>query len=252
MNTKVEDLIDNLVSIVMPAYNCQDTILDSIESVRQQTYQFFELIIVDDGSSDNTYQVIKRFKDFPNIKIIRSKINRGIGFTRNIAISKARGQYIAFLDSDDTWHKDKLKIQINLMKNNNYFCCHSSYTRIEINSDKKKAIKAEKIIRKSDMLKGNKIGNLTGIYDAKKIGKVFQKEVGHEDYLMWIQIVNLAKFSYGCIENLAYYTVSKKGVSSNKLKSIFWTWNIYRNELKMNLFNSFISLISYFLFIINR
>jgi len=236
----------------MPAYNCQDTILDSIESVRQQTYQFFELIIVDDGSSDNTYQVIKRFKDFPNIKIIRSKINRGIGFTRNIAISKARGQYIAFLDSDDTWHKDKLKIQINLMKNNNYFCCHSSYTRIEINSDKKKAIKAEKIIRKSDMLKGNKIGNLTGIYDAKKIGKVFQKEVGHEDYLMWIQIVNLAKFSYGCIENLAYYTVSKKGVSSNKLKSIFWTWNIYRNELKMNLFNSFISLISYFLFIINR
>ncbi len=252
MKTKTDDLIDNLVSVVMPAYNCQDTIEESINSVRKQTYAYFELIIVDDGSSDNTYKVLKRYKDIQNIIIIRSKINNGVGFSRNIAISKARGQYIAFLDSDDTWHKDKLKIQINQMKNNNYFCSHSSYTRIDTNSKKQKIIKAEKLISTSDMLKGNKIGNLTGIYDAKKLGKVFQKKVGHEDYLMWIQIVNLARFSYGCIENLASYTVSKKGVSSNKLKSIFWTWNIYRNELKMNLFNSFFSLLNYFLFVIKR
>ena len=102
------------------------------------------------------------------------------------------------------------------------------------------------------MLKGNKIGNLTGIYDAKKLGKVFQKKIGHEDYLMWIEIINLAGFSYGCFDNLAYYNLSQNGVSSNKLKSIFWTWNIYKNELKMNIFKSFISLIRYLLFVINR
>ena len=252
MNEKADDLIDNLVSIVMPAYNCQETVLESINSVIKQTYSKFELIIVDDGSKDNTYKILKKFQDFPKIQIIRSEINYGISFTRNIAISKARGQYIAFLDSDDAWHKDKLKIQVNLMKNNNYFCCHSTYTRKDKNLKKEKIIKAQKFIRKSDMLKGNKIGNLTGIYDAKKLGKVFQKKIGHEDYLMWIEIVNLAGFSYGCFDNLAYYTLSKNGVSSNKLKSIFWTWNIYKNELKMNLIHSLISLIRYFLFIINR
>ncbi len=252
MNIKANDLIDNLVSVVMPAYNCQDTIVESINSVINQTYSGLELIIVDDGSKDNTYQKIKRFQDFPNLIIIRLKTNNGVAFARNIAIAKARGQYIAFLDSDDNWHKDKLKIQVNLMQNNNYLCCHSSYMRIDKTSKKQKIIKADNFIRSADMLKGNRIGNLTAIYDAKKLGKVFQKKVGHEDYLMWIQIVKLAKFSYGCIDNLASYTVSKKGISSNKLKSISWTWNIYRNELKMNLITSFISLIRYLLFVINR
>ena len=97
-----------------------------------------------------------------------------------------------------------------------------------------------------------RIGNLTGIYDAKKLGKIYQKKVGHEDYLMWIQIVNKAGFSYGCEDNLASYTVSKKGVSSNKVKSVLWTWNIYRNELNLNLIYSFICLIRYFIFVIQK
>lgn len=252
MKSKADDLIDNLVSVIMPAFNCQDTVLDSINSVRQQTYSKFELIIVDDGSTDNTYQVLKRFQNFPNIIIIRSKINNGIGLARNIAISKARGQFISFLDSDDTWHKDKLKIQVDLMKKNNYYCCHSTYARFYKNSKRKKIIKAQRFIKKSDMLSGNKIGNLTGIYDAKKLGKVFQKKIGHEDYLMWIKVVTLAKFSYGCFDNLASYNVSNQGISSNKINSIFWTWNIYRNELKMNLIYSYFSMIRYFLFVLNR
>ena len=252
MNSKADVQIDNLVSVIMPAYNCQNTIQESVNSVIKQTYSYFELIIVDDGSTDDTYEVLKIFQDFPKIIILRSKINNGVGFSRNLAIAKARGQYIAFLDSDDTWHKDKLKIQVNLMKKNDYFCCHSSYTRKGINSKREKIIKAEKFVRNSDMLNGNKIGNLTGIYDAKKLGKVFQKNIGHEDYLMWIQIVNLSKFSFGCLDNLATYTISKKGVSSNKLKSISWTWNIYRNELKMNLISSLISLIRNVLYILKR
>tara|TARA_A100001035_G_scaffold222264_1_gene182625 strand:- start:117 stop:881 length:765 start_codon:yes stop_codon:yes gene_type:complete len=252
MDLKTDDLIENLVSVIMPAFNCQDTILDAINSVREQTYSYFELIIVDDGSTDDTHKQLKKFQDFSNIIIIKSEINYGVSFSRNIAISKAKGQYIAFLDSDDTWEKDKLKIQVNLMKKNNYFCCHSTYLRRDITSKKEKIIKAENFVRKSDMLHGNKIGNLTGIYDAKKLGKIYQKKVGHEDYLMWIQIVNKAGFSYGCLDNLASYTVSKKGVSSNKLKSVLWTWNIYRNELNLNLIYSFICLIRYFLFVIKR
>lgn len=252
MNSKVNDLIDDLVSVIMPAYNCQDTIEDSINSVINQTYSFFELIIVDDGSEDKTYQKLKRFQDFPNIIIMRLKTNNGVAFARNIAIAKAKGQYIAFLDSDDNWQKDKLKIQVNLMQNNNYLCCHSTYRRIDKTSKKQKIIKADKFVTSSDMLRGNRIGNLTAIYDAKKLGKVYQRKIGHEDYLMWFQIVKLARFSYGCIDNLASYNVSKKGVSSNKLKSICWTWNIYRNELKLSLISSFISLIRYFLFVIKR
>ena len=249
MDSRTDDLIENLVSVVMPAFNCQDTILESINSVRGQTYPYFELIIVDDGSTDNTYYLLKRFQNIPNIIIVRSKINNGVSFSRNIAISKAKGQYIAFLDSDDTWEKDKLKIQVNLMKKNNYFCCHSSYIRKDNSSKKEKIIKAENFVGKFDMLHGNKIGNLTGIYDAKKLGKVYQKKIGHEDYLMWIQIVNLAGFSYGCSDNLASYNVSKKGISSNKIKAVFWTWNIYRNELNLNLIYAFICLIRYFLFV---
>ena len=252
MNPKVDDLIDSLVSVIMPAFNCQDSIEESINSVRKQTYSYYELIIVDDGSTDNTFEVLKRFRDIPNITVIRSKMNNGVSVTRNIAISKAKGQYIAFLDSDDTWHKDKLKIQVNLMKKNNYFCSHSTFKRIDINSKNEKIVKAEKIIRYSDMLKGNRIGNLTGMYDAKKLGKVYQKRIGHEDYLMWIQIVKLARFSYGCIDNLAVCNVYKNGVSSNKIKCILWTWNIYRNELKMNIVNSFINLIRNYIFVLNR
>ncbi len=233
---------DKLVSIIMPCYNSEKFIVESINSVLSQSYKFFELIIINDSSTDNSVSLISSYND-SRIVLINSDKNEGVASARNKGISIAKGDYIAFLDSDDIWMPNKLEKQIELLNKNWDVIC-SNYSTFNING-LINTRHSPKIIKYRDMLHSCFIGNLTGIYHAKKIGKFYQKNIGSEDYLMWLSILKKTQKAYCIQESLAKYRVQETSLSSNKIKSIQWQWNIYRNELKLNLMQSLYYLFCY-------
>lgn len=220
-----------VVSIIMPSYNSSKTIEKSINSVIEQSYPFWELIVVDDCSSDATRTILEGVRD-SRVKFFSLQENSGSPVTpRNVAIKKATGDYIAFLDSDDYWLPNKLLLQLSLMHEKNSLVCHGSYYRLR--GETRSLMQAKDFVDYKDMLSGNKIGNLTGLYNCRVIGKVFQEHIGHEDYLMWLNILH-GRFSVGVHEPIACYSVSLSSVSSNKIKSAMWHFNILKNHAKLS------------------
>lgn len=225
------------VSIIMPTFNAASYISYSIISVIEQSYNDWHLYIIDDGSTDNTAHEISNFTDL-RITYVMLPINSGVANARNIGIKMAKGKFIAFLDSDDIWEKEKLSLQIPLLEKGYDVVC-SNYAIFK--NEPKKIIgsrTAPQQITYSRLLRGNCIGNLTGIYNRERLGKCLQEECGHEDYLMWLQLVKLSGSAYCIQKNLARYRVTEHSVSSNKLKAAFWQWNIYRKKLKLNILSS--------------
>lgn len=221
----------NLVSIVMPAYNARKTISESIESVLMQSYTNFELIIVDDYSSDDTARIIEGYLIDPRVKFLMSDKNGGVASARNKAIVLAKGKYLAFLDSDDVWMESKLEVQLRYMESSGLLCCHTSYCRMNSSMTKRlSVVDAKEIVTFDEMLTSNYIGNLTGIYDAFALGKFYQSENGHEDYLMWLNVISETK-SIGVPEVLAMYRVLDNSLSSNKFKAAIWHYRILKNEV---------------------
>ena len=243
-----------LVSVITPCYNSEKYILKTIESVINQTYQNWEMIIVDDCSQDKSVQIIKDClnKD-DRIKLIQLNLNKGAGYCRNSAIKEAKGQYYAFLDSDDLWFKDKLEKQINFMKNNNIAFCYSAYNFIDDNGI---LLNTSPFFSKSkvcyhDLLKTNHIGCLTVIYDISKISdkKLYMSEIrSRQDLSLWLDILKIIDFGYGLNEVLASYRIRKKSVSSNKIKAIYYQWILYRNIQKFSFSKSIYFLIFYLYF----
>jgi len=239
--------MNELISIISPSYNSSKFISASIESVLNQTYNNWELIIIDDLSTDNSNKIIEKYTKRDNrIKLIKLKKNTGPATARNIGIKEANRRYIAFLDSDDMWLSNKLEKQISFMKDNDVYLCYSSYYIIDENKNIKSIFNIPKIkIDYNDLLKSNIIGNLTAIYDTKKIGKLYMKNVGHEDYTLWLKILRKIDYAYGINEPLAKYTLHSNSISSNKLKSAYWQWKIYRKNEKLNFQKSIYYFIHY-------
>ena len=232
--------MNELVSIITPSYNSEKYIFQTIESVLNQTYENWEMIIVDDASIDNSINIIESYTKKDNrIKLIKLKKNNGPAIARNVGIKNAKGRYIAFLDSDDLWLPTKLEKQINFMKKNDVGLCYSSYYLIDEKSNNigKFNIPKEKVTY-FELLKTCIIGNLTAIYDIEKVGKVFMENVGHEDYTLWLKILKKIHCAYGIKEPLAQYRIYYNSISSNKFRAAKWQWNIYRNIEKLNLFES--------------
>ncbi|MFY3768922.1 UDP-Glc:alpha-D-GlcNAc-diphosphoundecaprenol beta-1,3-glucosyltransferase WfgD [Providencia manganoxydans] len=225
------------VSIIMPAYNAEKTIETSISSVLNQTFTDFILYVIDDASTDNTKSIILNFSD-SRIIYLKNECNKGVAISRNKGIELSNSKYIAFLDSDDLWLPEKLQKQINYLEygwdvvNSNYYSFKDD-ENILLSTRK-----SPKIISYSHMLKSNFIGNLTGIYNCEKIGKILQKNNGHEDYIMWLEIVKKSTNSFCIQEPLAKYRLSESSLSGNKFKAMKWQWNIYRNELNFNVLKS--------------
>lgn len=235
--------MQQLVSIIMPAYKAEKTISDSIESVLAQTYQNFELIVIDDCSPDNTRDIVNQFATSDNrVKLISKLNNEGVSAARNTGLDHAVGDYVAFLDSDDKWKEDKLERQLDIFnKNMDIDVVYSSYYRFN-NDGIINLVKVPRKLDKKSLLKGNCIGNLTSIYNFKKYPNIRQKKIGHEDYLFWLEMFNSSKDvkGFGIEEPLAYYRVAEDGqsISGNKLKAAGWTWKIYREYLQLNLISS--------------
>lgn len=237
-----------LVSIITPSYDSEKFISDTIQSVLNQTYKNWEMIIVDDCSPDNSNKVIEKYcKQDNRIKLIKLEKNSGPAIARNRGIKEAKGRYIAFLDSDDMWLPYKLETQVKFMQQNNVSLCYSSYFLIDENSKKigNFIIPKEKVNYK-DLLKTCIIGNLTAIYDCKKIGKVYMENVGHEDYTLWLKILKKVDFAHGTKTPLAKYRLHTKSISKNKMKAAIWQWNIYRKIEKLSLIKSLYYFTHYF------
>lgn len=220
------------VSVIMPAYNAEKTISASINSILSQTHYNIELIIIDDFSTDSTESEIKKYLD-PRIVYIKNEENIGVGFTRNKGIEIAAGKCIAFLDSDDLWEKNKIEKQLLYIECGYDIVC-SNYLSVS-NGEILHYRKSPEIITYNSMLKSNFIGNLTGIYNSDSLGKIYQKNIGHEDYVMWLALIGKSKKAYCIQEPLARYRLHNTSLSSNKFQAMKWQWSIYRNELKLSL-----------------
>jgi teichuronic acid biosynthesis glycosyltransferase TuaG len=214
-----------------------------------QTYENWELLVIDDGSSDNGYAVVKEYsiRD-KRIKLLKNEKNSGVTKTRNRGTEAADGRYIAFLDSDDMWHREKLEKQMNFMKSRDAAISCTAYTRIDREKNEKKVIHVKEEITYNMLLKTNMMGCLTVIYDTEKTGKrYFTEAEKSEDYILWLSMVREFKTAYGLDETLAYYRVLDNSRSSNKLKVVKFQWKIYRKYEKLSLFKTIYCFIFYIL-----
>ena len=227
----------DLVSVIMPAYNTESYIGDAIASVLKQTYTNWELLVVDDASTDQTAAVVISFHD-PRIKYLKMETNSGAALCRNRALSEAKGHWVAFLDSDDTWHPEKLEKQIAFMENNHFFFSYTEYT--EYSEEKGREVRlwsGPLKIGKKKMRFFNFMGCLTVMYDREYVGLIQVENLKkRNDYAMWLHVVKQAP-AYLLQENLAVYHVRKKGnltkkalFSPDKLKYTYRLWRIGEHQ----------------------
>ena len=205
--------MNDLVSIIMPSFNTATYIADSVNSVLNQTYKNWELIIVDDCSTDNTDEVIKSFDD-RRIKYFKNDSNSGAAVSRNRALKEAKGRWIAFLDSDDLWSFDKLEKQISFMETNDYAFSYTGYERIDEESNSLKIYCfGPHAVTKRKMYRYCYPGCLTVMFDASKLGRMQIKDIKkNNDYAMWLVLCKKATcFLFN--ENLAQYRVRRKSIS---------------------------------------
>jgi len=237
------------VSIITPSYNAEKFIADTIESVLAQTYRQWEMIIIDDNSTDNTTHIIEAYieKD-PRITLIRLHTQHGPAKARNKGIESANGRYISFLDSDDTWVPEKLEKQLDFMQEHHLAFSYASYFLMDEESKPTGKFIIPETISYHSMLKTCSVGCLTAIYDTQKLGKRYMEAKNlrkGEDYVLWLDIMKEIKSTKGLVEPLAHYRIQSTSLSSNKLNAAKAQWHVYRHFEKLNFFQSTYYLINY-------
>lgn len=224
------------VSIITPSYNSEKFIAQTIESVLNQTYREWEMIIVDDKSTDNTVTLIETYaqKD-KRIKCIVLEENSGPAVARNRAIEEAQGRYIAFLDADDLWMPQKLEKQIAFMQRESITLSYTGYYRFETSIEQvKDEITVPLKVDYHELLKQNIIGCLTAVYDTKILGKVYMPLIRkRQDFGLWLKILKQIPYAYAINEPLAYYRMHNDSISSNKIVSSQYNWKLYREVEKL-------------------
>jgi len=227
-----------LVSIVMPSYNSGKTISVAIQSILLQEYDNWELLITDDNSSDDTVAILKAFEaQDPRINVVCNDNNSGAGFSRNKSIRRSKGKYIAFLDSDDLWNPDKLKVQISFMEENNYSFTFSSYQMFS-NEGEGKVVHAPASVTYNQLLYGNVIGCLTAVYNAEILGRQEMPLIRkRQDMGLWLALLTKCDKAYGLPDVLARYRTDS-GMTQNKLHVAKYQWEFYRTVVHLNLLKS--------------
>ena len=239
-----ENLPDVKIEIVLPNYNSESYLSETIDSVINQTFKNWKLTIVDDNSNIETQKVLKNYINHPNINIIRLKKNRRAGFCRNIAIRNSKSEYIAFIDSDDIWEREKLSKQLDFMVKNKYYFTYTNY--LPFISEKKnnlKEIKPAKYFNFKKFTRDTSIATSTMMIKKSSIGNVkFINTKICEDYFFKCQILKKVNYAYCLSENLTKYRIRKNSLQSNKIRNLYWIWYINKNFNQLNFFNNLISL----------
>lgn len=232
------------VSVITPLFNSEKYIAEAIDSVLNQTFKDFEMIIIDDHSQDNSINIVNSYSD-PRIRLIRLKQNSGAGVARNKGIEEATGRFIAFLDSDDLWAPDKLEKQIDFMSSNNISFCFSSFYLINENGVRKG--KYRKALPKVDLKKmhrNNYIGCLTAVYDTQTLGKVYMsKHKKRQDWGLWLKILSKIQWAVSIDEPLAYYRYGNESLSNNKWKLLRENFLFYRNQVGLSSLGAFFKML---------
>lgn len=235
---------EDLISIIIPVYNAEKFLKETIESVEKQTYKNWELILVNDCSQDDSVKIIEeKIKENDKIRLINLKENSGAAIARNTGIMEAKGRYIVFIDSDDKWSSKKLEVQINFMKEND---CAFSFTSYEFADENcignGKVVHVPKKINYRQALKNTTIWTSTVMFDVEKLGKelIQMPNVRRgQDTATWWKVLKQIDYAYGIDEVLSYYRRAGQTLSSNKAKALKRTWHLYRNVEHLNVFYSF-------------
>lgn len=229
--------MSELVSVIMPSYNTAPYIAETIGSVLKQTYQNWELIIVDDCSSDNTDDVVRPHLSDERIRYLKNEKNSGAAVSRNRALREAKGKWIAFLDSDDLWIPEKLEKQISFMEKNDYHFSYTNYAEIDIEGKRNGiTVTGPKRITKTGMYNYCWPGCLTVMYDAEYVGIILIADIKkNNDYAMWLKVCQKVD-CYLLDEELALYRRGRAGsVSTHSIKTMIgWHYKLYREAEKQN------------------
>lgn len=237
--------MNDLVSIIMPSYNTAKFISETIESVLAQTYTDWELIIVDDCSTDNTGEVVESFLPDNRIKYIKNEKNSGAAVSRNRALCEAKGKWIAFLDSDDVWLPEKLEKQIAFMEKNDYHFSYTNYIEIdEFSIPNGRVITGPKKVTRHGMYNYCWMGCLTVMYDAETIGLIQIADIKkNNDYAMWLKVCKKSD-CYLLDETLAKYRKRGGSISNHGYtKLIKWHYKLYREAEKRDVVTSAVLMI---------
>ena len=230
-----------LVSIITPTYNSEQFIAQTIQSVQEQSYSNWELIIVDDGSHDSTKEAITAFcKEDSRIQLYSLEANSGPAIARNTGIEKANGKYITFLDADDIWFSDFIENSIKTIRDTKIHFVFSSYKRSDENLNLIYCdfIVPEKVTY-TDILKTNSISCLTAFIDIEVLGKKMMPTVfKRQDMGLWLQYLKEIPFAHGIQEPKAIYRIRQNSLSRNKTKLLKYQWQFYRNVERLNAMQS--------------
>jgi teichuronic acid biosynthesis glycosyltransferase TuaG len=233
--------MNNLVSIITPSYNSAKYIAETIKSVQKQTYSNWEMIIVDDGSSDNTEEIINEIQlTDKRIHFLKLAQNSGSGVARNKGIENASGDFMTFIDADDIWFPTFIEKSIEAIKKNNIPFVFSSYKRSneELDFVFSDFIVPQKVTY-SDILKSNSISCLTAFLDIKTLGKKYMPKIRkRQDMGLWLQYLKEIPYAYGIQETQAIYRIRENSLSRNKSKLLKYQWQFYREVEKLNIFQS--------------
>ncbi len=223
-----------LVSVVMPMYNAERFVRRPVESVLGQRHGELELVVVDDGSSDGSVDLVADYaRQDARVRLLRSPRNGGVAAARNQALDAATGRYVAFLDSDDWWHADKLAIQLAELERGDAAVSYAAYQRVAEDGRVLATVSPPPDLDHARLLRSNHIGNCTGIYDRQRIAAEPRfLRIGHEDYVFWLALLRAGVRAVRAGDGgmpLAWYLVRDGSQSSNKLRAARWQWRIYRD-----------------------
>ena len=237
-----------LVSVIMPCYNMEEYISDTIVSVQKQTFPHWELVIVDDASTDRTAEIVKSYQNQDDrIRFFVKSTHSGIADTRNQCLKMAQGRYLAFLDSDDVWHPEKLDQQLHFMTERNIGFSYSSYDCIDqMGNPLQKMVKAKCDLKYEAYLRNTIIGCSTVMLDKNIVGEVAVPNFRtSEDTATWLNILKKGFLAYAIEQPLTSYRIRQHSASSNKLKAAADLWKVYRQSEKLPLPKAIVCFSSY-------
>ena len=230
-----------LVSIITPAYNSAKFIAETIQSVQNQTYENWEMLIVDDGSSDATEAIVQSFLDKDKrIKFYKLALNSGPAVARNTAIEKASGDFMTFIDADDIWFPTFIENSIKTIQETKIPFVFSSYKR---SNEHMEFVYSDFIVPQkvsySDILKSNSISCLTAFVDVKTLGKKYMPLIRkRQDMGLWLNYLKVIPFAYGIQETQAIYRIRQNSLSRKKSDLVKYQWQFYREVEKLHIFQA--------------
>ena len=231
----------NYIDIILPNFNSSKFLNQTLKSILEQTYRNWRLVIIDDCSDLKTINILKKYIKDKRIKIFWLKKNKGAGFCRNYAIKKTKSPYIAFIDSDDIWKKNKLKNQINFMTKNNY---SFTYTYYETFGERKKIIIPPLKFNFLSFIHNTSIATSTMMIKRSEIKNIkFTNTKICEDYFFKCKLLKKVNYAFCLNKFLTKYRIRKDSLQSNVIRNFFWIWKINKDYNKLNLLENFFSLL---------